>query len=84
MDDEAVGEIISDEAPFEEALDYEEMIDRLQGAVSKLPTDMRRVVELRFTEGLSARNVAEALNLSEANVRVLQHRALRKLREFLQ
>jgi len=39
------------------------------------------VAILRFIEGLSAKEVAVILEVSEVNVRVLQHRALVKLKE---
>ena len=52
----------------------------LSVAVMKLPEDMRSVVNLRFMQGYSARQTAEALGLSEGNVRVLQYRALKKLK----
>ena len=53
------------------------------GALDTLPTTMRAVVFMRFIEGKSARGVAEALKTTEENVRVLQFRALKKLRKIL-
>ncbi|MBX6351159.1 MAG: sigma-70 family RNA polymerase sigma factor [Clostridia bacterium] len=41
-----------------------------------LPERYRRVLELRFLEGLSVRETAERMGVSEANAKVLQHRAL--------
>lgn len=57
--------------------------ERVVQAVSGLPEMMRTVVTLRFLMHYSARKTADSLDLTEANVRVLQHRALRKLREEL-
>ncbi len=51
----------------------------LKLAVGRLPKKLRSVVELRFIEGLSAKETGEVLGLNEGNVRVLQHRALKKL-----
>jgi RNA polymerase sigma-70 factor (ECF subfamily) len=52
-------------------------------AMKVLSPEMRSVVTLRFFLGYSAKQAGEALGISEQNVRVLQFRALRKLREEL-
>jgi DNA-directed RNA polymerase specialized sigma24 family protein len=38
---------------------------------------------MRFIEGYSCKQVAKGLSLSESNVRVIQYRALKKLKEYL-
>ncbi len=53
-------------------------------AVHQLPQPLRSVYLLREVEGLSVRETALALGISEANVKVRLHRARRKLREYLQ
>lgn len=68
---------------LDENLDREMMIEDLRHAVSELPREMRQVVEMRFIDELSARNTGQRLNISEANVRVIQYRALRKLKDNL-
>lgn len=83
MADPAAIETVSQEAALPEVLDQAMLVAELRRAVSGLPKDMRRVVELRFIEGLSARQTGQQLGLSEANVRVVQYRALRKLRDSL-
>ncbi|MFS8120101.1 MAG: RNA polymerase sigma factor [Microcoleus sp.] len=57
--------------------------DVLMAALDKLPAEMRSVVSLRFIEGYSARQTGAALGISESNVRVIQHRALKKLKGLL-
>lgn len=54
---------------------------RLAAAIARLPDDARRVVELRDLEGLSTRETAEVLGISEGAVKVRLHRAHAKLRE---
>lgn len=66
-----------------ETLDKELEIERLKIALTKLPTDMRKIVQLRFIEGLSSKQVAERLDLEDGNVRIIQYRALKKLRGYL-
>jgi RNA polymerase sigma-70 factor (ECF subfamily) len=58
-------------------------IERLEQALEKLPVAMRSVVSLRFISGLSARQVASKLGMSEGNVRIVQYRALKKMKDYL-
>jgi RNA polymerase sigma-70 factor (ECF subfamily) len=50
----------------------------LQNTLSALPDRYRRVLELRFLSGASLQETAEALQITVANAKVLQHRALRR------
>jgi RNA polymerase sigma-70 factor (ECF subfamily) len=43
-----------------------------------LPDNYRRVLEFRFLHGYSLKETAEAMSITEANAKVLQHRALQK------
>lgn len=61
-----------------------EVGDRLVGAVEALPPNQRAVIILRDMKGLSAAEVCELLDLSEANQRVLLHRARSKTRAALE
>jgi RNA polymerase sigma-70 factor, ECF subfamily len=61
-----------------------DQIWQMHKAIDTLPDNLRGVTVLRFIEELSVREVAEILDLSEANVRVLQFRALRRLRGILE
>ena len=78
IDDEA-----GDTADIGEAIDKSFALEELHRALLMLPGEMYEVVKLRFIEGMSAREVAQNLHLSEANVRVIQYRALKKLRSNL-
>ena len=51
---------------------------KVAGILDKLPANYRRVLELRFLNGYSLKETAQAMNVSEANVKVLQHRAIAK------
>ena len=57
-------------------------VDRsiLLAALTKLKTEHRDVIVMRFIEGYSALEVATALGKTEGAVRTLQHRALERLR----
>ncbi len=51
-------------------------IDRVWRAVQALPEQQRRVLVLRLGAGLSAREIAQALDKRIGTVKALQHRAL--------
>jgi RNA polymerase sigma-70 factor (ECF subfamily) len=56
----------------------------IQQAIDTLPASQREVIALRDVEGWSAGEVCNALGLSEANQRVLLHRARSKVRRALE
>lgn len=66
-----------------ERISKDEEAKKLGKALNALPGNLKRIAILRFIEGLSAKEVATILDLSEVNVRVLQHRALVKLKEVI-
>ncbi len=60
-----------------------ETVARLERAMDALPPRQREVVWLRDVEGLSSDETKRALGLSDANQRVLLHRARSRLRSTL-
>lgn len=58
--------------------------DTLFSAMSKLKSDYREVLLLRFVEGYGAADVGRMTGRSEGAVRTLQHRALDRLRKELE
>lgn len=72
-----------DRESVESVVDRQLSKEKLLAAISQLPEDMRSAITLRFVEGYSARKTGEALGLSEGNVRIIQYRALKKLKELL-
>jgi RNA polymerase sigma-70 factor (ECF subfamily) len=55
----------------------------IRDAISKLKGEKQRVILMRFIDGFSYGEIAQALNKSEGAVRVIQHRALNDLRRML-
>jgi RNA polymerase sigma-70 factor (ECF subfamily) len=51
---------------------------RVGALLDRLPDHYRRVLELRFLRGLSVRETAREMNVTLANAKVLQWRALRR------
>jgi RNA polymerase sigma-70 factor (ECF subfamily) len=71
------------EADPEPPLERVEELALLYRRVRELPPDQRRVIELRFTEEKSIREIAAELGRSEGAVKQLQLRAVQRLRESM-
>ena len=63
--------------------EHTEQSTALQAAIMQLETDYQQVIVLRFVNQLSHAETARILGKKEGHVRVLQYRALQKLRELL-
>jgi RNA polymerase sigma factor (sigma-70 family) len=64
------------EAPQEDTVDPS--IEKVRAVLALLPQNYRRVLELRFLQGCSQRETAAAMQITEANAKVIQHRAIQK------
>jgi RNA polymerase sigma-70 factor (ECF subfamily) len=74
---------MSDRGPTpHEVAETREQVALARNLMEALPENQRDVVLLRVAAGLSAQETADALGLTAGNVRVLQHRALVRLREL--
>jgi RNA polymerase sigma-70 factor, ECF subfamily len=60
-----------------------ELLDAMNQAVSRLPESLRTVFVLRDVEGMSTREAAEMLGISESALKVRLHRARLALRKEL-
>jgi RNA polymerase sigma-70 factor (ECF subfamily) len=60
-----------------------EFEERLTKAINKLPTECARVFIMSRMDGLSHKDIAKILDISENTVKVQIYRALTKLRELL-
>src|SRR4051812_13515543 len=80
-------EVQEDDAATEyDALDTvvaDETQRRLQGAIAKLSPTQKEVFVLRVSEGLSYKEIAEAVGTTEGAARVHYHNAMRVVKEFL-
>jgi RNA polymerase sigma-70 factor (ECF subfamily) len=65
------------------ALAKNDASDAIRAAIGRLRRDHQRVILLRFVAGYSAAEVAATLGTTDNNVRVIQHRALARLRSLL-
>lgn len=77
---------IADEDTFHDPthlLATETDFDRTQEALTKLPEKQREALILRYMNDISLPDIAEIMQEKEGNVRILIHRALKRLRELL-
>jgi len=75
-------------APFTDVIDGRlssaPLLAAVRAAISELPEPQQAVVTLRDVEGLSTEEVADLLDLSVANVRVILHRGRSKVRDAVE
>ncbi|MCL4353292.1 sigma-70 family RNA polymerase sigma factor [Patescibacteria group bacterium] len=67
-----------------ERIDKDNNIKKVNSALKILPENLREVIILRFINDLSAKEAAGIMETTEVNVRVLQYRALKKLKEVIE
>lgn len=80
--DDQLLENIMDKRNFVEELEIKMSIENLQQDLRKLKDGYREVLLLRFVEEYSIKEIAEILDKSTGNVRVLLHRAIEALKEI--
>jgi RNA polymerase sigma-70 factor (ECF subfamily) len=76
-------EEVESEHDLEADLDKVFTREQVQSAIRQLSEPMRSVVTMRFILGYSARKTADSLNIKENNVRIIQYRALKKMKGHL-
>jgi RNA polymerase sigma factor (sigma-70 family) len=75
--------IVSDEPGPDRRVGARQELDRLRLIVAALPAQCRRVFELRKFEGLSHRDIAQRMNISEKTIENHLTRALARITEAL-
>jgi len=67
----------------EKLVDEQFTQQEVRRAILKLPEVQQQVILMSFIEGFEYSEIASSLNKSEGNIRVIVHRALKKMREIL-
>jgi RNA polymerase sigma-70 factor (ECF subfamily) len=85
IDDEESGfdEVVGAEVALGDQVDIQLDIDAVRGAIDQLTGEQREVIEMRFLSDLSPAEIAEIMDKREGTVRIIQFRALKKLKEIL-
>ena len=58
--------------------EVEPAVEKVRAVLALLPENYRRVLEFRFLHGCSLKETAAAMQITEANAKVIQHRAIQK------
>ena len=76
---------LRDDHPLpEQRVQAREQNQQLALAIQSLDANLQNVIICRFINGLSHAETAHIMGMREGHVRVLQHRALKKLRQWLE
>jgi RNA polymerase sigma-70 factor (ECF subfamily) len=81
--DDPFAQVLSEEASPEDRVADADLARRTAKALAELPDDAREVVLLRDVQGLSTKETAQVLGVSEGAVKVRLHRAHTRLRELI-
>jgi len=76
-------EKFANEPTLEKDFDIGLNIERVQKAIRLLEGDQQNVIIMKFVDELSNKEIAEVLEKTEGAIRVIQHRALKQLKIFL-
>lgn len=76
-------EFIAELARVDETLDDTHALRGIMQALTKLEPDQQNVLIMKFVDDLSTKEIATALQKSEGAVRVIQHRALKQLKQHV-
>jgi RNA polymerase sigma factor (sigma-70 family) len=77
-------DVEGDRAAFDDPPTESLAPQRVARVLAALPERYGRILELRFLESCSVREAARAMNVSVANAKVLQHRALRQAAQLFE
>ena len=73
----------NDKKTNESILDFKISLENVKKAIPELPQIEQDVIIMRFVEDMSPREIASILNKSEGSIRLIQHKAIKRLKELL-
>ncbi|HCC22913.1 TPA: hypothetical protein DF272_01905 [Candidatus Falkowbacteria bacterium] len=74
---------IVDSRDVERDIDLKLEVKNIERALDRIKDDYREVIILRYVEDMSINEIASIINKSKSNVRVLLHRAIKRIQEIL-
>lgn len=75
--------VIAEGRSLEDEVDAGIAVEKIQSALAQLPDEMQSIITMRFMLGYSAKQTADSLGISEGSVRIIQYRALKRMRELM-
>jgi len=79
-----VEELVAQDGQPSDLVEDRQVKQQLRARIRRLSSDQQRVILFRFAEELPLAEVARLMGKSEGAVKILQHRALSRLRKLLQ
>jgi len=76
-------EALTETPNFDDQLDKRLNLKIIKTAINKLEQDQQSVLIMKFVDDLSNKEIAEILEKSEGAIRVIQHRALKQLKNII-
>ncbi len=80
---ESVENIVLASSSLLKDLDSKLSVEKIKTAILKLKPDYQEVIILKFVEDLTNKEISEAMEKSDRAIKLLQHRAIKGLREIL-
>jgi RNA polymerase sigma-70 factor, ECF subfamily len=77
-------DLVADNGQPSDIVEDKQVKKRLRASIQRLTPDQQRVIQLRFAEEFPAVVVARLMGKSEGAVKILQHRAVSRLRKLLE
>jgi len=81
---ERVKEVAVDNPGIEKEIDSKKEIEKIRKALKQLKPEQQDVIIMRYIEEMSPKEIALALKKTPTAVRIIQHRALKNLRQILE
>lgn len=83
LTDEEQFQKIVESRDLEKDIDVKFEVKNIEQTLDQIKDEYREVVILRYIEGLSINEIASIIKKSKGNVRVLLHRAIKRIQEIL-
>lgn len=68
----------------EDEFDLKLSLAKIKSAFSCLTAEQREVITMRFVNDLTPQEIAQILNKREGTIRIIQHRAINKLKDIIE
>lgn len=75
--------LINLDQELNDKIDLKIQIENVKKAILKLKADYQDIIIMRFVDDLSIKEIAQVLQKSEGAVKLMQHRAIKALRQIL-
>jgi RNA polymerase sigma factor (sigma-70 family) len=75
---------LCEEPAGQDRLESADDVERLRATLRQLPADMRTILAMLYVDGLSIRDIAQAMDLPEGTVKSRLHAARQELKQLLE